>query len=318
MGLFVCFLFHLLVLFVLWSKRRRKGSPIPARSSQGEAARGARWSGKGRSPTGGDAQRGSGPKQCRCRYRCGNGAGAVPCHSRDRHRHRHRHRERSRAVPPAAPRRCAAAGAASGPAEEEGFVSPSPGLCRCPIGAGGSCFPSPPLWKNLNGKGTHFRRCLRFAFPFRLRACGLCKIPGGESRLLTAVVFRKVTTSAGRQWVRGAPVPSGKATERPRRDPRCPSSPSPEATLDSGLGEPWGHRKREAEGGSEAPAWAGRLEAVAFPEPDTCEAVSEHRFCSEGANINCFAQWGLLLCRAAGIRGWLVCCEIKRGFKARK
>lgn len=29
-------------------------------------------------------------------------------------------------------------------------------------------------------------------------------------------------------------------------------------------------------------------------------------------------EGGILLCRAGGIRGWLVCCEVKRGFKARK
>lgn len=41
------------------------------------------------------------------------------------------------------------------------------------------------------------------------------------------------------------------------------------------------------EGGSLGPAWAG-----AFPEPATCEAVSEHRFCSERGGVTSTALHG--------------------------
>lgn len=36
------------------------------------------------------------------------------------------------------------------------------------------------------------------------------------------------------------------------------------------------------------------LEAVAFPETATCKAVSEHRFCSQRGEMNCFARGGFV------------------------
>ena len=59
----------------------------------------------------------------------------------------------------------------------------------------------------------------------------------------------------------------------------------------------------------------GTLEAVAFPETATCKAASEHRFCSQRGEMNCFARGGIWVCRAAGCG---VCREMKWGITERK